>query len=131
MVLTKACRYGVFGVLYLAKQPKGKIVSLAEVSGAENIPEKFLAKIFQGLARSGLIKSHRGARGGFVLARPANQITVKGLLEAIQGPLCFARCLSELEDCDKKDICNLREVLQKAQENTMRVLTKKTVADLV
>jgi len=131
MVLTRAGDYGIFGVIYLAKQPRGKIVSLSEVSKAEDIPEKFLAKIFQHLTRSGLIRSHRGARGGFSLARPANKIAVKELLEAIQGPLYFARCLSELEDCDRKDICKLREVLQKAQDNTMKILTQNTLADLV
>ena len=131
MVLTKACGYGVFGVLYLAKQPKGKIVSLSEISREEDIPEKFLAKIFQSLTRFGLIRSHRGARGGFSLARPANRITVKELLEAIQGTLCFARCLNVLEDCEKKDNCKLRGILQKAQDDAARVLTANTLADLV
>ena len=131
MVLTRAGDYGVFGVIYLAKQPKGKIVSLSEVSRAEDIPEKFLAKIFQSLTRFGLLRSYRGARGGFSLARPANKITVKELLEAIQGPICFSKCLSELDDCDRKEICKLRTVLQKAQDSTMKILTQKTLADLV
>ncbi|UCB52187.1 MAG: Rrf2 family transcriptional regulator [Candidatus Zixiibacteriota bacterium] len=130
MVLTRAGDYGIFGVLYLAKQPKGKIVSLSEVSRAEGIPEKFLAKIFQSLTRVGLILSHRGARGGFSLSRPADQITVKELMEAIQGPICFSKCLSELEDCEKKDVCKLREVLQKAQDHTVKLLSQKTLADL-
>ena len=130
MVLTRAGDYGVFGVLYLAKQPKGKIVSLSEVSRSEDIPEKFLAKIFQSLTRVGLIVSHRGARGGFCLARPADQITVKELMEAIQGPICFSKCLSELEDCEKKDVCKLREMLKKAQEHTGKLLSQKTLADL-
>jgi Rrf2 family iron-sulfur cluster assembly transcriptional regulator len=131
MVLTKACGYGVYGVIYLAEQPKGKIVTLAEISRAEDIPEKFLAKIFQSLTRAGLIRSHRGARGGFSLTRPANKITVKELLEAIQGSLCFARCLSVLEDCDKKDICKLRGILQRTQDHTEKLLTQKTLADLL
>jgi len=131
MVLTKACAYGVFGVLYLVKQPKGRIVSLSEIARAEDIPEKFLAKIFQNLTRSGLIRSYRGARGGFSMARTANRITLKELLEAIQGPLCFAKCLEELEDCPKKDNCELRKVLRKAQDGTMKILTQNTVADLV
>jgi Rrf2 family iron-sulfur cluster assembly transcriptional regulator len=130
MVLTRAGDYGIYGVLYLARQPKGKIVSLSEVSRAEEIPEKFLAKIFQSLTRTGLIISHRGAKGGFSMARPADQITVKELMEAIQGPICFSKCLSELEDCKKKDICKLRQVLRKAQDHTVKLLSQKTVADL-
>lgn len=131
MVLTRAGDYGIFGVIYLAKQPKGKIVSLSEVSKAEGIPEKFLAKIFQSLTRSGLIRSYRGARGGFSLGRPASQITVKELLEAIQGPICFSKCLSQLEDCERSEICKLRDVMQTAQDNTIKILTQKTLADLV
>ncbi len=130
MVLTRAGDYGIYGVLYLAKQPKGKIVSLSEVSRAEGIPEKFLAKIFQSLTRVGLIVSHRGARGGFCLARPADQITAKELMEAIQGPICFSKCLSEVEDCEKKDVCKLHEILKKAQEHTVKLLSQKTLADL-
>jgi Rrf2 family iron-sulfur cluster assembly transcriptional regulator len=131
MELTKAGDYGVFGVIYLAKQPKGKIVSLSEVSKAENIPEKFLAKIFQSLTRSGLLRSHRGAGGGFSLARPANKITVKELLESIQGPIYFTKCLSNLYDCDRKEICRLRKLWEKAQVYCLKILTKNTLADLI
>lgn len=131
MVLTRAGDYGIFGVIYLAKQPKGKVVSLSEVSKAEGIPEKFLAKIFQHLSRSGLIRSHRGARGGFSLARPANEITVKELLESIQGPICFSKCLNRLDECEKQEVCKLRDVMQKAQDSTVKILTQKTLADLV
>lgn len=131
MELTRAGDYGIFGVIYLAKQPKGRIVSLAEVAQAENLPEKFLAKIFQNLTRSGLIISHRGARGGFSLARPADQITVKELLESIQGPIHFTRCLSALDDCDRKEICELRKIWKKAQDYCMKLLTQNTLSDLV
>jgi Rrf2 family protein len=131
MELTKAGDYGVFGVIYLAKQPRGKIVSLSEVSKAENIPEKFLAKIFQSLTRSGLIRSHRGAGGGFSLAKPANKITVKELLESIQGPIYFTKCLSNLYDCDRKEICKLRNLWKKAQDYSIKILTQKTLADLI
>lgn len=131
MELTKAGDYGIFGVIYLAKQPQGKIVSLAEVSQAENIPEKFLAKIFQSLTRSGLIRSHRGAGGGFSLARPANKITVKELLESIQGPIYFTKCLSEFGECDRKEICKLRKLWKKGQDYTLKILIQNTLADLI
>jgi len=131
MELTKAGDYGIFGVIYLAKQPKGKIVSLSEVSRAEDIPEKFLSKIFQSLTRSGLLVSHRGAGGGFSLAKPANKITVKELLESIQGPIYFTKCLSEFYDCPRQDICRLRKLWEKAQDYAIKILTKSTLADLV
>jgi len=131
MELTKAGDYGIFGVIYLAKQPWGKIVSLSEVSKAENIPEKFLAKIFQSLTRSGLIRSHRGAGGGFSLARPANKITVKEVLESIQGPIHFTKCLSDLDECDRMEICKLRKLWEKAQNYALKILTQNTLADMI
>ncbi|KPJ63067.1 hypothetical protein AMJ44_14850, partial [candidate division WOR-1 bacterium DG_54_3] len=79
----------------------------------------------------GLIRSHRGAGGGFSLVRPANKITVKELLESIEGHICFAKCLSELEDCDKKDICKLRKVLKKVQDYATKILAQNTLADLI
>ena len=131
MELTKAGDYGIFGVIYLAKQPKGKIISLAEVAKEEKLPEKFLAKIFQNLARSGLVTSHRGARGGFSLARPADQITVKELMESIQGPIHFTKCLNGLGNCDRIEVCKLRKLWEKSQEYSMKLLTQHTLADLV
>ena len=130
MELSKASGYGLFGMIYLAKQPQGKIVSLSEIAKAENLPEKFLAKIFQNLGRSGLIRSYRGARGGFSLARPANKITVKELLESIQGPICFVKCLSDLQDCEKKEICKLRKLWKRVQDYAMKLMTQNTLADL-
>ncbi|MFQ6003529.1 MAG: RrF2 family transcriptional regulator [Candidatus Zixiibacteriota bacterium] len=131
MELTKAGDYGIFGVIYLAKQPKGKIVSLSEVSKAEDIPEKFLAKIFQNLTRSGLLVSHRGAGGGFSLARPANKITIKELLESIQGPIYLTKCVGELYDCDRKETCKLWKIWKKAQDYALKILSQNTLADLV
>ena len=131
MELTKACSYGIFGMIYLAKQPQGKIVSLSEISKAENLPEKFLAKIFQNLSRSGLTRSHRGAGGGFSLARPANKITVKELLESIQGPIYFTKCLSDSDSCDKKGVCKLLKLWKKSQDYAMKIMSQNTLADLI
>jgi Rrf2 family iron-sulfur cluster assembly transcriptional regulator len=131
MELSKACSYGLFGMIYLARQPQGKIVSVSEICEVEDLPEKFLAKIFQTLARAGLIRSHRGAGGGFSLARPANTITVKELLESIQGPIYFVKCLSSSKGCERKGKCKLLRVWKKAHDYTMKMLTQNTLADLI
>jgi len=102
MELNKAGDYGFLGMLYLAKQPKDRVVRISEISENEGIPEKFLAKIFQNLTRSGLVRSHRGAKGGFSLGKPAKKISVKELLECVQGPIYLSRCLSSSSDCQRK-----------------------------
>jgi Rrf2 family protein len=131
MELTKAGDYGFLGILYLAQQPTKKIVRLSEISENEDIPEKFLAKIFQGYTRSGLVQSHRGARGGFSLAKPPDKITVKDVLESVQGPIYLTRCMNDVDPCERKDTCSLRKVWVKAQDYLNNLLEKKTLADLI
>jgi len=89
MGLTKAAVYGIYGLVYLAKQPKDKVVSLSEVASMFNLPKKFLAKIFQMLAKVGFVTSYRGIRGGFRLNRLKDEITLKEIIECIQGPIHF------------------------------------------
>jgi Rrf2 family protein len=131
MELTKAGDYGFLGIMYLARQPEKKVVRLSEISENEDIPEKFLAKIFQSYTRSGLVKSHRGARGGFSMAKPAEKITVKDIMESVQGPIYLTRCLNEAESCERKDTCSLRKIWMKAQDHLTNLLEKKTLADLI
>ena len=131
MELTKAGDYGYLGLLYLAKQPKDRIVRLSEISDSEGIPEKFLAKIFQNLTRTGLVRSHRGAKGGFTLAKPADQITVKELIESVQGPIFLSRCLTSPNSCDRKKICPLRKLWVKSQDYIIEMFKENTLADLV
>jgi Rrf2 family protein len=131
MELTKAGDYGFLGIMYLARQPEKRVVRLSEISENEDIPEKFLAKIFQSYTRSGLVKSYRGARGGFSMAKPAEKITVKDILESVQGPIYLTRCLHDLESCERKDSCALRKIWVKAQDHLTNLLEKKTLADLI
>lgn len=130
MELTKAGDYGYLGMLYLAKQPKDRVVRISEISENEGIPEKFLAKIFQNLTRSGLVRSHRGAKGGFSLGKPAQKISIKELLECAQGPIYLSRCLSAPDSCDRKKGCALRKLWVQGQEVIDDILTKTTLADL-
>ena len=130
MELTKAGDYGFLGALYLARQPRGRVVTLSEISEHEGIPEKFLAKIFQNLTRTGLIRSHRGAKGGFTLAKPADEITVKELIESVQGPIFLSWCLTSPNSCDRKKTCPLRKLWVKSQDYIIDIFKENTLADL-
>ena len=81
MRLTKAADYGARGAIHLAKRPEGTVVLVSDIATAEGLPESYLAKIFQDLAKEGIVRSHRGARGGFSLARPAGEITLRDVIE--------------------------------------------------
>lgn len=133
MQFTKAEEYGLFGVVYLAESDRSRVVPLSEISEAQEIPEKFLAKIFQSLSRAGIVRSHRGVRGGFTLSRTPGTITMRQVLEPIQGPYHLMKCTENREACDKSqvDFCALREVLLLAEHKLHSVFDQVTLADLV
>ncbi len=131
MQFTKAESYGLHGIIYLAGQPYGKVTPLSEISEQQQVPEKFLAKIFQNLSKSGLIKSHRGVKGGFSLNKAADKLTVIEVLESIQGPYFIAKCLEDEETCKKSNNCSVRMLLKITQERILEVFEGHTIADLV
>jgi Rrf2 family protein len=130
MKLTRGGEYGIRGVLYLARHDDGKISMLSAIAKAQDVPPRFLAKIFQALAKAGVVKSHRGAKGGFSLARPASEITIKDVIEAIEGPIYLNVCLVGQGECSRDQICPVHAVWEEAQEKMMSVLDRANFADL-
>jgi Rrf2 family protein len=130
MHISRAGEYGVLGLLHLARLPSGQSVMIDAVSRDENIPKSFLAKIFQDLARGGILRSQRGAGGGFSLARPADQVTVLEVIETIDGRIALQRCLGEEPDCERIEGCVLCGLLEQAQDRLKEVFGQTTLADL-
>jgi Rrf2 family iron-sulfur cluster assembly transcriptional regulator len=134
MQITRAGEYGVLGMMYLARRGEGvarKTAMIDEVSQAEKVPKSFLAKIFQNLARAGLVTSVRGAGGGFVLAKTPDEITILEIVEAIEGKIVFQRCKQEKPDCKHVGGCALCGLFEQAQDGVKDVLTKTTLHDLI
>ncbi|KAA3637324.1 MAG: Rrf2 family transcriptional regulator [Calditrichaeota bacterium] len=131
MQFTKAEEYGMLGVIYLSEKEPGVVTPLSEISEAKEIPEKFLAKIFQSLSRSGIVRSHRGVRGGFTLAKLPSEITVKEVLESIHGPYHLVKCINDTGVCDKSEFCALRELLVIAEDKLVQIFEDHTLETLV
>jgi len=129
--LTRDGEYAVRAVVYLASQPEGKISLISEISETQEVPKSYLSKIMQNLVRSGLVKSRRGAKGGFVLARPADQITLRQTIEALEGPIHLNVCLIKKGECHRDDLCPVHPVWKEAQRVLIEVLDSKTIANLV
>jgi Rrf2 family transcriptional regulator, iron-sulfur cluster assembly transcription factor len=130
MRLTRGADYGLRGMIHLAQLPKGGVALVQEVAEQENVPESYLAKIFQDLSRSGLMVSHRGAKGGFSLARDPAQITLKQMIEAIEGPIFLLPCLDPRERCEKEQGCALYEAVAQAQHLLLDQLDRTSLQSL-
>ena len=129
--MTRGVEYGIEGVLYLARCGPDEPALIRDISRATAIPENFLSKIFQRLATKGLLRSRRGFRGGFRLARPARRITLREIVEALQGPIEFHRCLDHLRARGRSGRCHLKRVFEKAQRKVSTILEQTTLEDIL
>ena len=107
---------------YLACRPEGRVCSLHDICQAQEIPESFLAKILQSLAHAGLANSQRGAHGGFALARPAEEISMRDIVEAVDGPIALNPCVLWPNECSRSEECELHKAWMRAQQQLMDVL---------
>ncbi|NWF93124.1 MAG: RrF2 family transcriptional regulator [Syntrophaceae bacterium] len=130
MQITRTEEYALRGLVFLARQPPEKVTLVSEISKEQKIPEAFLAKIFQRLSKAGLLRSIRGANGGFSLGRPANRITMKEVMEALEGPIGLSRCLVREGECEEEAVCPLHPIWEELQHRFVEVLDGTTVEDL-
>ncbi len=128
--LTRGGEYAIRAMTYLAPRPLGEVCALRDVGAEKDIPESFLAKIFQSLVHAGLVTSQRGAHGGFALARRPDEITVRQIVEAVDGPIALNGCVVWPDDCRRSSGCRMHEVWVLAQERMMEVLEQVTLAEL-
>jgi Rrf2 family protein len=131
MQITRAGEYGVQGLMHLARHNPGRRIMLDEVSREEHIPKSFLAKIFQHLAKAGLVRSIRGSGGGFALARNPSEISVLEIIEAVEGKILIQRCRMDKPDCEHAGGCALCGLFERAQDGIKDVLTSTTLQDLI
>jgi len=130
MQLTRQGEYAIRTVFALAQQ-EGKVVTQRDIAQSQDIPEAFLAKIAQILQRRGLITNLRGSRGGMTLARPAAEINLRNVVEAVEGPIALNQCLSGPGACSRQGTCPIHPVWDRAQKAMLEELEKVSLADLV
>ena len=128
MQFTRASDYAVRVLSYLINA-NGSVSRAQAIAGATDIPESFLAKILGQLCRSGLVRSHRGARGGFSLAVDANGINLLQVVEAMEGPLRLNLCDAP-ERCAYIDFCPIEKAWEKAEVTLRESLKEHKLSDL-
>ncbi|MDR7484040.1 MAG: Rrf2 family transcriptional regulator [Armatimonadota bacterium] len=126
MELSRAAQLALRAVLDLAVEGPTQTQALA---ARRSIPPAQAGKIVQQLVRGGIVRTTRGVRGGVRLARPAAQITLRQVIDAIEGPLAISRCIV-YDDCPCAQPCPVRAALGTIQREIERLLDSVTVADL-
>ena len=130
MELTRKGEYAIRGIIYLAQQQPGRMSLISEIAEAVEAPQTFLAKIFQNFAKLGIVNSYRGTGGGFTLGRPSSRITLREVVEAVEGPIIPNRCLTGKGACGKADECLVHPVWRMVQGQIVQVLDGVTIEEL-
>ncbi|MGB4600552.1 MAG: Rrf2 family transcriptional regulator [Trichlorobacter sp.] len=130
MELTRKGDYAIRGIVYLAGQPLDKISLLSNIAAAVDVPQTFLAKIFQQFSKSGIVKSYRGTGGGFILARPPEQITLLEVVEAVEGPITPNRCVVAPGECERDSFCTVHPIWERVKQQVRQLLADITLKDL-
>src|SRR2546423_4295628 len=122
--------YGLRAMIHLAGLPAGKIASLQDLATTLHLPREFLAKILKILTAKGLVRSSRGAHGGYQLARPARDISFLDVIESVEGPVQLNVCLDHKERCDVSASCTMYHVWKAGQDRMLDVYRNTTLAEL-
>jgi len=130
MEITRATEYAVRCVLHLTLEPPERVVPRREIAAAREIPEQFLGKIAQQLARSGIIRIFQGSRGGYQLAIPADKLTLLAVVEAAEGALTLNTCVMHSRACSRTCICAVHRVWAEARRQLRATLGAVTFAEL-
>jgi Rrf2 family protein len=130
MRLTREGDYAVRVVVDLAGRHPGAVVRTAELTTATEVPRAYLAKILRALSHAGLVRTRPGSRGGVSLARDPATITLRQMIQAVEGPIYLNRCLVRRGECPRDTICPVHPVWARIQAALLRELDAVTARDL-
>jgi Rrf2 family protein len=141
--LTKRTEYGLIALVHMVDRG-GEFVSAREISDTYTIPKRLLAEVLKDLSRTGMVESHRGATGGYALARSAESITVGAVVAALEGAPTLASCGNDLiqkassangqqpsRSCEVEPVCPIRSPLQRIREGIWNQMEHTSLRSLV
>jgi FeS assembly SUF system regulator len=130
--LSKKADYALMAMKHLAVKTASaqSSTSAREIAEQYAIPIELMAKVLQRLARSGLLTSHQGTRGGYTLAKPTASISVADIIQAIDGPLTVTACSTEDEKCEQFTRCNIRDPLWRIKDRILDALSTCSLAEI-
>jgi Rrf2 family protein len=131
MQITRQADYALRAMLYLARLESDVRAATSQIADEQKIPPSFLAKIISQLSIAGLINTSRGAHGGVSLSRPAAEISLLDVVEAIDGPISLNVCAHSAEACPFGEDCPIQPIWHEAQIELVNRLKSTTFAQLV
>ena len=131
MKLSTKGKYGLYAMIFLAQRHGDGPQSLKAI-GELNLPEAYLEQLLGSLRRAGLVQTVRGAQGGYMLSREPEKITLREILEAMEGPVSFSDCVTDPENaCARSEACPARGVWEYLTDEINALLDRITLKEIV
>jgi Rrf2 family protein len=121
--------YAIRCVYYLSGK-SDEVIMVDEIAREMCIPKSFLAKILQKLAKSNIVKSYVGVKGGFILAGNPGDITLYDVIDAVEGPVAMNRCTVKKKECSLSSACKVHPVWVSVRQEVERMLREKNFGDI-
>lgn len=131
MKISTRIRYGTRAILELVSHYGEAPVELKEIAKKEKISLKYLEQVFIPLRTGGLVRSVRGSKGGYSLAKHPSQICLKDVIEILDGPINLVDCLSDPKACEKVTTCVMRNIWQEVNEAIDKIFHSITLEEMV
>ena len=128
--LSKKAEYALMAMKHLALRGDAGAASAREIAEHYDIPVELMAKVLQRLARKGLLASQQGTRGGYLLARPAVQMSVADVIQAVDGPLSVTACSTTDGNCEQYSKCNIRDPLWRIKDRIVSALATCSIFEM-
>ncbi|MDB5232511.1 MAG: Rrf2 family transcriptional regulator [Chitinophagaceae bacterium] len=134
-MLSKKTQYAFRALTHLAENYGEGPVLISDISERRKIPLKFLENILNEMKKAGILESKKGKGGGYILKMAPNKIKLSTVIRLVNGPIALLPCVSlnfyrKCDDCDETN-CGLRRVMAITRDATLKILEKKTLADIV
>lgn len=130
MLYSHPCEYAIRAATYLARQPQDRLAPVREIARAEGISVPFLARILYQLAGAGLLISRKGPRGGFRLARPAREITLREIVALVDGLESLEQCGVGLARCSDQMPCPVHDMWKELRQRIRSYLERISLAEM-
>lgn len=131
MRLSTRTRYGIRAILEVAENCGRGPMRLKTIAERQDLSVKYLEQLMAILKSAGLVRGVRGAGGGYVLARPANEIKMSEVFRCLEGPVVTVECVNDKSYCKKTADCVTRQLWSEVQKAIMNELESVALQDLV
>ncbi len=134
-MLSKKTQYAFQALSYMAVKKESDPILISEISKKKKIPLKFLENILLILKKDGILESKKGKGGGYFFKLKPKQVTLARVIRLLDGPIAPLSCVSlhfyeRCKNCDEKH-CGLHNMMVQVRDANLKILEKKTIADLV